>query len=61
MSRGIASNIGHMFWYVSCETEREDPFFGDKTLCVEKNITFNLKAYKSHGFKGDQNSGAYIF
>ena len=36
------------FWYVSCETPWEDPFFGDKTLCVEKNITFSLKAYNSY-------------
>ena len=36
------------FWYVTCESEKEDPFFGDKTDCVEKNITIDLRAYDSY-------------
>ena len=36
------------FWYVSCETPWDDPFFGDKTLCAETNVTFDLRAYKSY-------------
>jgi len=40
------------FWYVSCETPRDDPFFGDKTLCAEKNLTLDIKAYDSYQGEG---------
>lgn len=50
------------FWYVSCETPWEDPFFGDKTLCAETNVSLDIRAYRSYeGAQGEQNSGAYIF
>lgn len=54
---------GARMWYVSCETPRADPLFGDKTECEERNITLSLKAYDSYAEQGDghQNSGAYIF
>jgi len=51
----IMQNKGGLawFWYVSCETPRDDPFFGDKTLCAEKNITVDLQAYDSYEGEGN--------
>lgn len=47
-------------WAVNCDTPRDDPFFGDKTLCTEHNITIGLRAYTA--YEGDdQPSGAYVF
>jgi lysosomal alpha-mannosidase len=47
-------------WAVMCDTPREDPFFGDKSLCVERNLTISLRAYNA--YEGDdQPSGAYVF
>jgi len=57
----VSPDYAAKFWYISCETESDDPFYADKTNCSEKNLTVSLKAYTSHGFKNDQNSGAYIF
>jgi len=47
-------------WAVMCDTPREDPFFGDKALCTERNLTISLNAYVA--YEGDdQPSGAYVF
>jgi len=47
-------------WTVNCDTVREDPMFGDKSLCAERNITVDLRSYTS--YEGDdQPSGAYVF
>lgn len=49
-----------IMWYVSCDTPREDPMFGDKSACAERNITVSLRNYPA--YEGDgQPSGAYIF
>ena len=51
---------GARFWYVSCDTPREDPMFGDKSYCAEQNITIDIRYYPSSE-DDEQSSGAYIF
>ena len=57
----VRSNVNSATaWYVNCDTPREDPFFGDKTHCAERNITVSFRYYNAYQGSG-QKSGAYIF